>query len=452
MCNQKTKDMNRVKSFVWVLWLLCAAVLYPGCSREVISSPDSSAETDGGRTEAGSLRIVIRTPSPDDVINPGSRADVAGEETDGDVPETVLHEKQEWTVKKLGVYIFMASGKSASDANYRLVKKKENITFGETGVPGESGTDLGNGEYSYTEPLSQEMLGNFLKVLLVANEKSLSNLTLDTNYDGTSGTTLDAFKRLTATAVLEDGPGQRADVISGGVYTDETDLAGETYTGIVMSGVAKKGESEEIHLAAASSLELDALLTRNVARIDIRLNKQKLKLKNAVLKTTWKQAYLFPQNPFSVPSDGLTTNPLLPVSQYAEVLGDDKAGFSYQVPESDTEPEEVTRDRNTLKHVFYLYEQNNTAEVNSATIEVTYTLPDANGVEQEGVLSIPFKTVTAEGTESYVNTVRNHLYTVVLGDGTLDGKVVFRIDVDDWEPNEIHEFLPGDDSEAVPEP
>lgn len=452
MCNQKTKDMNRVKSFVWVLWLLCAAVLYLGCSREVISSPDSSAETDGGRTEAGSLRIVIRTPSPDDVINPGSRADVAGEETDGDIPETVLHEKQEWTVKKLGVYIFMASSQSASDAKYHLVKKTENITFGETGVPGESGTDLGNGEYSYTEPLEDKMLGNYLKVLLVANEKSLSDLTLDTNYDGTSGTTLDAFKRLIATAVLADGPGQRADVISGGVYTDETDLTGETYTGIVMSGVAKKGESEEIHLAAASSLELDALLTRNVARIDIRLNKQKLKLKNAVLKTTWKQAYLFPQDPFSVPSGVLTTNPLLPVSQYAEVLGDDKAGFSYQVPESDTEPEEVTRDRNTLKHVFYLYEQVNTAEENSATIEVTYTLPDANGVEQEGVLSIPFKTVTAEGTESYVNTVRNHLYTVVLGDGTLDGKVVFRIDVDDWEPNEIHEFLPGDDSEAVPEP
>lgn len=449
ICNQKTKDMNRVKSFVWVLWLLCAAVLYPGCSREVISSPDSSAETDGGRTEAGSLRIVIRTPSPDDVINPGSRADVAGEETDGDVPETVLHEKQEWTVKKLGVYIFMASSQSASDANYRLVKKTENITFGETGVPGESGTDLGNGEYSYTEPLSQEMLGNFLKVLLVANEGTELG-TADIN--GISGTTLDAFKRLTATAVLADEPGQRADVISGGVYTGETDLTGDTYTGIVMSGVAKKGESEEIHLAAASSLELDALLTRNVARIDIRLNKQKLKLKNAVLKTTWKQAYLFPQDPFSVPSDGLTTNSLLPVSQYAEVLGDDKAGFSYQVPESDTEPEEVTRDRNTLKHVFYLYEQANIAEENSATIEVTYTLPDANGVEQEGVLSIPFKTVTAEGTESYVNTVRNHLYTVVLGDGTLDGKVVFRIDVDDWEPNEIHEFLPGDDSEAVPEP
>lgn len=433
--------MNRLRSYVWMVCLLCASALAGSCSREVVSTPDGGAE--GIRVEAGSLRIVLSTPSPDAVVNPGSRAD--GETA------AALHEVQEWTVKKLGVYIFMASTQSAGDADYRLVKKTEGITFGAAGTPGVSGTAMGNGEYSYTEMLEKYMIGNYLKVLLVANEGELSGITLDTNHDGTSGTTLQDFKALTAGAVLDDSEGQSADKISGGAYTSETDLTGGTYTGIVMSGTAKKGTAEEIHLASAALLELEAQLTRNVARIDICLNKKGLTLKKAVLKTTAKQAYLFPQETTAAPGNALlTAYPLLPVSKYVELLGDSKPGIQYQTPASDTEAEEVTRDRNTLKHVFYLYEQVNT-EGSCATVEVTYTLADADGVEQTGVLEIPFRKTTTEGKGDYVNTTRNHLYTVELGDGSLDGKVNARLVVQDWEPNEIYEFLP-EDGEEVTEP
>lgn len=452
MCNQKTKDMNRLMSYVWMVCLLCASVVAGSCSREMVSTPDSGPDASGSGVEAGSLRIVIRTPSPDAVLNPGSRADVAGEGTaadgDTDIPAAVLHEVQEWTVKQLGVYIFMAQNAGVADGAYRLVQKTEGITFGTDETEGPKGTDLGNGEYSYNEMLEKYMIGNYLKVLLVANEGKELGIA---NADGTSGTTLQEFKALTAGAVLDDSEGQSADKISGGTYTGEADLTGGTYTGIVMSGTAKKGTAEEIHLASAASLELEALLTRNVARIDICLNKKKLMLKKAVLKTTAKQAYLFPQTTTAAPgNDLLTAYPLLPVSIYAELLGDGKPGIQYQNPATDTETEEVTRDRNTLKHVFYLYEQVN-AEGNCATVEVTYTLPDANGVEQTGVLEIPFKTVAADG-EAYVHTTRNHLYTVELGDGSLDGKVTACVVAQDREPNEIYEFLPEDDSEAVTEP
>lgn len=430
--------MNRLRSYVWMVCLLCISVLGGSCSREVVSTPDGGAE--GIRVEAGSLRIVLSTPSPDAVVNPGSRAD--GETA------AALHEVQEWTVKKLGVYIFMASTQSAGDADYRLVKKTEGITFGAAGTPGVSGTAMGNGEYSYTEMLEKYMIGNYLKVLLVANEGTELGTV---NADGTSGTTLQDFKALTATAVLDDSEGQSADIISGGAYTSETDLTGGTYTGIVMSGTAKKGTAEEIHLASPASLELEALLTRNVARIDICLNKKKLTLKKAVLRTTARKAYIFPQTGTDAAEGLMLSHPLLPVLKYAELLGDGKPGITYQNPASDTEAEEVTRDRNTLKHVFYLYEQVN-AEGSCATVEVTYTLPDANGVEQTGVLEIPFRKTTTEGKGGYVNTTRNYLYTVELGDGSHDGKVTARIVVQDWEPNEIHEFLPGDDSEAVAEP
>ena len=432
--------MNRLRSYVWMVCLLCVSALAGSCSREVVSTPDGGPDASGSGAEAGSLRIVLSTPSPDAVVNPGSRAD--GETA------AALHEVQEWTVKKLGVYIFMASKQSAGDADYRLVKKKEGITFGAAGTPGVSGTAMGNGEYSYTEMLEKYMIGKYLKVLLVANEGTELGTA---NADGTRGTTLQKFKVLTAGAVLDDSEGQSADKISGGAYKNEADLTGDTYTGIVMSGTARKGTAEEIHLASPASLELEAQLTRNVARIDICLNKKGLTLKKAVLKTTAKQAYLFPQETTAAPGNALlTAYPLLPVSKYAELLGDSKPGIQYQTPASDTEAKEVTRDRNTLKHVFYLYEQVNT-EGSCATVEVTYTLAAADGVEQTGVLEIPFRITTTEGKGDYVNTTRNYLYTVELGDGSLDGEVTARIVVQDWEPNEIHEFLPGDDSEEVTE-
>lgn len=451
--------MNRLRSYVWMVCLLCASALAGSCSREVVSIPVGGPDAAGSGVEAGSLRIVIRTPSPDAVVNPGSRAEAEdGEEPEVSGPEaeepaapvTVEDEVQEWTVKKLGVYIFIAQNAGAADGDYRLAKKTEGITFGTEETEGPKGTDLGNGTYSYTEPLEDWMIGKYLKVLLVANEQELP-VTLDGKYDGSGGTSLENFRLLRAGKELASRADQRADVISGGAYTGDGDLTGGTYEGIVMSGTAKKDtQTEEIYLQYPSSLELEATLTRIVARIDICLNKKKLTLKKAVIRTTAKQAYLFAQTTTAAPGNDLLTDyPLLPVSKYAELLGDGKPGVTYQNPASDTE--EVTRDRNTLKHVFYLYEQVND-DLNCATVEVTYTLPDADGVEQTGVLEIPFRKTTTEGKGDYVNTTRNHLYTVELGDGSLDGKVTARIVVQDWEPNEIHEFLPGDDSEAVAEP
>ena len=431
--------MNRLRSYVWMVCLLCISALAGSCSREVVSTPDGGPDASGSGAEAGSLRIVLSTPSPDAVVNPGSRAD--GETA------AALHEVQEWTVKKLGVYIFMASTQSAGDANYRLVKKKEGITFGAAGTPGVSGTAMGNGEYSYTEMLEKYMLGKYLKVLLVANEGTELGTA---DADGTSGTTLADFKKLVSGAVLGDSDSQSADKISGGAYTGESDLTDGAYTGLVMSGTAMKGSSEEINLASPASLELEATLTRIVARIDICLNKKNLTLKKAVLRTTARKAYIFPQTGTDAAEGLMLSHPLLPVSKYTEQLGDGKPGIAYQEPASDTESEEVTRDRNTLKHVFYLYEQVNNIS-SCATVEVTYTLADADGVEQTGVLEIPFRKTTTEGGD-YVNTTRNRLYTVELGDGSFDGEVTARIVVQDWEPNEVHEFLPGDDSEEVTAP
>lgn len=447
--------MNRLRSYVWMVCLLCASALAGSCSREVVSTPVGGPDASGSSVEAGSLRIVIRTPSPDAVVNPGSRAEAEdGEEPEVSGPEaeepaapvTVEDEVQEWTVKKLGVYIFMAQNAGAPDGDYRLVKKTEGITFGEKGIPGELGTDLGNGTYSYTEPLEDWMIGKYLKVLLVANEQELP-VTLDGKYDGSGGTSLENFRLLRAGKELASRADQRADVISGGAYTGDGDLTGGTYEGIVMSGTAKKDtQTEEIYLQYPSSLELEATLTRIVARIDICLNKKNLKLKEAFLKNTARKACLFPQETVFAPGDSLlTAYPLLPVSAYAEKLGADKEGVSYQPAAAEDEEAAVTRANNTLKHVFYLYEQENSA-ASCATVVVRFTLTDDAGEEQDGELEIPFRTVSAEGTETYVPVTRNHLYTVELGDGSLDGKtVISRLVVVDWEPNEVEDYLNPDE-------
>lgn len=433
--------MNRFRSYVWMVCLLCASVLAVSCSREVVSTPDSGLDASGSGVEAGNLRIVIRTPSPDAVMNPGSRSEEIIP------PVTVEDEQQEWTVKTLGVYIFMAQEENDTDAEYHLVQKTEGITFGKMGIPGKSGTNRGNGVYSYTEPLQNWMLKKYLKVVLVANEGKELGVA---DGEGSNGTTLKDFKQFTSSAILSSSENQRADIISGGAYTGEGDLTdGGAYRGIVMSGLAlqKTDQADKIYLESPSPLELEATLTRIVARIDICLNKKNLKLKEAFLKKTACKAFLFADDDgsISVPDGSiLTAYPLLPVSAYADVLGADKDGVSYLSPAEDEEAA-VTRENNTLKHVFYLYEQNNSS-TNCTTVVVKFTLKDDLGNEHEGELEIPFKIKDAEGKIKYVPVTRNHLYTVELGDGSLDGKtIISRLVVADWEPNEVEDILNPDE-------
>lgn len=427
--------MNRLNHLFRLTGIITALLYIASCSKEVTIPID-----DGGcqGNKAGNLSIVIKTPAPDDFLVPASRGETAGDDTAGGT-ETAIHEEQEWTVKKLGVYIFMASAQSAADANYRLVKKTEGITFADTGVPGETGIDNKNGTYEYTEPLADYMLKKYIKVLLVANEdKELGTA----NTDGATGTTLAEFKKQTASAVLQETADQSCDLISGGAPEDGA------YKGIVMSGVAKKENAEEIYLESAMSLELDAQIERNVARIDICINKPGLTLKKAVLKNTSAGAYIFGQaDSYTAPNAGqsVKTYDILPTSPYADRLnGDSPTGIAF-IPAVDEETEEQVKVKNTLKHVFYLYEKEN-IEADCNTVEIEYTLPDADGVEQTGILEIPFKTVTTETggstTETYVHTKRNHLYTIELGDGSAnDIQVITNVVVEDWEPNIIEEGL-----------
>ena len=90
-----------------------------------------------------------------------------------------------------------------------------------------------------------------------------------------------------------------------------------------------------------------------------------------------------------------------------------------------------------LKKAFYLYERKNTEE-DGAIIHLEYTV-DANGTEYQGVLDVPFKRTS--GDKAYIDTKRNHLYTIVLGNGDepVSGRVSATLIVDDWNLVEIDE-------------
>ena len=90
-----------------------------------------------------------------------------------------------------------------------------------------------------------------------------------------------------------------------------------------------------------------------------------------------------------------------------------------------------------LKKAFYLYERRNTEE-DGAIIHLEYTV-DANGTEYNGILDVPFKRTS--GDKAYIDTKRNHLYTIVLGNGDepVSGRVSATLIVDDWNLVEIDE-------------
>lgn len=442
-------NMRKIKKDLkkWLVFPL--VILFSACTKEVELplGPERPAEqTPGG------LEIILQTPQPDKVVMSG-----ALKNTETEPGLTVYHEEQEWTVKQLGVYIFKKNPDGGNtDADYTLVKKTEKITFlpeSEAGT-GENlaenqGIDKGNGIYSYTEPVEDYMMNSTLKILLVANEGEITSATTDA--EGATGTKLSDFRKIIAKAELTDQTS--ADVISGGKYDFSEGAENSAYKGIVMSAVATKGDNavgspsnEEIKLSNVPQVhKLKATLVRNVARIDIRMNKKAMVLKKAVLKNAASKAYLFAQASTTAAPDDAEYYTMLPTDQF-ELLGTgygDGAdeGISYKVPETDDETEEVTKDRNTLKHVFYLYEQVN-SEAKSATVEITYTLPDKDGKLHKGVLEIPLK--KTGDTQEYIPTTRNHLYTIVLGDGSMDGKVNVDLIVEDWIPNDLHEFVPLD--------
>ncbi len=176
-----------------------------------------------------------------------------------------IQETGESEVKSLNVYMFK-KGAEASDAdhNYTLLKAVEGARLNSDG----------NGSYSYIHEITDDMMGETLKIMLVANEKL---------QPGTEGvTTLEKMKESLAQVRLQDE-----------VNADE--LVGRGESGFPMSCMALNNASTDTFKVVPTSLTLKGNLVRTVARLDLKNKTTNLTITDVRLRHAIDKSYLAPK-------------------------------------------------------------------------------------------------------------------------------------------------------------
>lgn len=291
-----------------------AALLATSCTNEEIigGNPDSESGNPG-------LTISIQTPAADGVVFTKAATETTTED-----------EAAEWAVKTLNVYLFV----KGQDNSYTLYSHTP-LNLLETDKDGV--TDNSNGTYSYNEPITADMIGKTMKVVLVANDAPEG---VSANTDGMSGTGLDVFKTKLANASVSEG--SSADV-----------LVGNGTLGFPMSYV---GESDITMTPMGESVS--AKLTRTVARLDIFNYTPNLTITGVSLLKAVNKSYLLPQAVFADPADAsyVTIN----ATQEWQTVFKSGKGFVQPTKQADNQQEPWTpteddyKKVNTLKHVLYM--------------------------------------------------------------------------------------------------
>ena len=207
---------------------------------------------------------------------------------------------------------------------------------------------------------------------------------------------------------------------------DTADKLAEADAGIAMSGTATTDGQNEV-ITIVPGVKCEVKLTRIVARVDVQNNTPNMTLESAVLVGAATRGYLFAQAPLSAPvADRI-------------VLGSN-ATVDLTEEHPALKPGEVFAPK-TFRKTFYAYERPNTAG-DYAAVRITYRVNDS-----KGTVEVPFIRTEAGGAQTPVDIERNHLYTVVLGNGkpVTTNEVQFTFKVEDWNTVEMPEEIgPGD--------
>ena len=197
-------------------------------------------------------------------------------------------------------------------------------------------------------------------------------------------------------------------------------------TGIAMSGTATADGQNQV-ITIVPGVKCEVKLTRIVARVDVQNNTPNMTLESAVLVGAATRGYLFAQAPLSAPvADRI-------------VLGSN-ATVDLTEEHPALKPGEVFTPK-TFRKTFYAYERPNTAG-DYAAVRITYRVNDS-----KGTVEVPFIRTEVGGAQTPVDIERNHLYTVVLGNGkpVTTNEVQFTFKVEDWNTVEMPEEIgPGD--------
>ena len=304
------------------------------------------------------------------------------------------HDAAEYAVRQLTLLVY-----DATDISAPKFLRKHDMTSDITLY------DNGNGTYTFSLEAPISDMNAKRKFVFVVNDDAAVAATA-------AGSAEADLHETAATVELADG--------------DTADKLAEADAGIAMSGTATADGQNEV-ITIVPGVKCEVKLTRIVARVDVQNNTPNMTLESAVLVGTATRGYLFAQAPLSAPvADRI-------------VLGSN-ATVDLTEEHPALKPGEVFAPK-TFRKTFYAYERPNTAG-DYAAVRITYRVNDS-----KGTVEVPFIRTEAGGAQTPVDIERNHLYTVVLGNGkpVTTNEVQFTFKVEDWNTVEMPEEIgPGD--------
>ena len=304
------------------------------------------------------------------------------------------HDAAEYAVRQLTLLVY-----DATDTSTPKFLRKHDMTSDITLY------DNGNGTYTFSLEAPISDMNAKRKFVFVVNDDAAVAATA-------SGSAEADLHETAATVELADG--------------DTADKLAEADAGIAMSGTATADGQNEV-ITIVPGVKCEVKLTRIVARVDVQNNTPNMTLESAVLVGAATRGYLFAQAPLSAPvADRI-------------VLGSN-ATVDLTEEHPALKPGEVFAPK-TFRKTFYAYERPNTAG-DYAAVRITYRVNDS-----KGTVEVPFIRTEVGGAQTPVDIERNHLYTVVLGNGkpVTTNEVQFTFKVEDWNTVEMPEEIgPGD--------
>ena len=304
------------------------------------------------------------------------------------------HAAAEYAVRQLTLLVY-----DATDTSAPKFLRKHDMTSDITLY------DNGNGTYTFSLEAPISDMNAKRKFVFVVNDDAAVAATA-------AGSAEADLHETAATVELADG--------------DTADKLAEADAGIAMSGTATADGQNEV-ITIVPGVKCEVKLTRIVARVDVQNNTPNMTLESAVLVGAATRGYLFAQAPLSAPvADRI-------------VLGSN-ATVDLTEEHPALKPGEVFAPK-TFRKTFYAYERPNTAG-DYAAVRITYRVNDS-----KGTVEVPFIRTEAGGAQTPVDIERNHLYTVVLGNGkpVTTNEVQFTFKVEDWNTVEMPEEIgPGD--------
>ena len=304
------------------------------------------------------------------------------------------HDAAEYAVRQLTLLVY-----DATDISAPKFLRKHDMTSDITLY------DNGNGTYTFSLEAPISDMNAKRKFVFVVNDDAAVAATA-------AGSAEADLHETAATVELADG--------------DTADKLAEADAGIAMSGTATADGQNQV-ITIVPGVKCEVKLTRIVARVDVQNTTPNMTLESAVLVGAATRGYLFAQAPLSAPvADRI-------------VLGSN-ATVDLTEEHPALKPGEVFAPK-TFRKTFYAYERPNTAG-DYAAVRITYRVNDS-----KGTVEVPFIRTEAGGAQTPVDIERNHLYTVVLGNGrpVTTNEVQFTFKVEDWNTVEMPEEIgPGD--------